>query len=67
MIIMDQLFIASLTNFYNRNGRLQKPPHIDGTPDTRLQTALQKLAKLSNPRVHVDSRTSKRVLPHCFK
>ena len=63
---MDKLFITSLTNFYNRNG-LQKVPHIDRTPDTCLQTALQKLAKLSNSRDHVDSKTSKRILPHCLK
>ena len=65
---MDQLFIASLASFYSRN-ELQKPPHIDidRNPNTRLRTALQKLAKLSNSQDHVDSKKSKRVLPHCLK
>ena len=63
---MDQLFITSLKNFYNRNG-LQRPPQIDWTPDTRLQTALQKLAKLSNSQDHVGPKTPKRVLPHSLK
>ena len=63
---MDQLFIASLASFYSRNG-LQKLPHIDRNPNTRLRTALQKLAKLSNSQGHVDSKKSKRVLPHCLK
>ena len=63
---MDQLFVTSLKNFFNRND-LKKSPQTDWTPGTRLQTALQKFAKLSNSRDHVGQKTPKRVLPHSLK